>query len=237
MKSTVLIASNDADFCLFLSHILSSGGFNATVIDPPEGADTNVINSTRAIIVESSDDIEPVLAFCRRVRSGDTVRPIPMMALIRSRHERYYLPLMKAGIDECILRPLAPGLIITCLNNVIARYDAEWGRAAHEESHIADLVMRDETRQLVGRDGSTHLSPTEYRLLKRLLDSPGHVVSRTQLIQAAWPPGRYVEPRTVDVHIGRLRSALEVTTGRRIIRTIRSNGFLADIWDDAVRSK
>jgi two-component system phosphate regulon response regulator PhoB len=231
MDSLVLIASHDADFCLFTRHILSEGGFAAKVVDPDGGAEANVIASAKAIIVESCDDIERVLAFCRGVRSVRTPRPIAIMALIRSRHEHHYFSLMKAGVDECVLRPLAPDLIISCLTGVIARNGEPRGIAS-PIGQIAELTTKDETREIIGKDRTVHLSPTEYRLLKRLLENPGHVVSRTQLIEAAWPVRRFVEPRTVDVHIGKLRRSLEAATGRRIIRTIRSSGFVAEVRQD-----
>jgi two-component system, OmpR family, phosphate regulon response regulator PhoB len=229
MDSLVLIASRDADFCLFTRHILMNAGFATRVTNPGAEIEAGMIAAAKAILVESDDHIERVLAFVRKVRSVAALQPIAIMALIRSRHEHHYFSLMKAGVDECVLRPLAPELIISCLESMIARNGDRTETASQIALRITDLTTRDETRQIMGKEGSIHLSPTEYRLLKRLLETPGHVVTRAQLIEAAWPARQYVEPRTVDVHIGKLRRSLETATGRRIIRTIHSSGFVAEL--------
>jgi len=182
MEDKVLIVSSDADFCVFVGHVLAQSGFGSRVIDPADGIDDDALRATQAIIVASNDDMDVILAFCRRVRA---------------------VPPPQSG------RPL--------------------GRKEPEGRQPDALTTRDDTRQLIGHGGSIHLTPTEYRLLKRLLANPGQVVSRRQLIEAAWPAARHVEPRTVDVHIGKLRQALVMTTGRRVIRTIRSSGFVAEL--------
>ncbi len=231
MRNTVLVASNDADFCIFIEHALVHGGFEASVIDPSSTHDTAVITAAKAILVENSHDIECILTFCRTLRAVPSLSPVPIMVMIGARQVGFYLSLMKAGADECILRPMAPELIISCLNKLIAKTDHE--RSGSQRGlHIGDLVTRDETRLVIGKVKSKQLSPTEYRLLRRLLENPGHVVSRAELIDAAWPSGRYVEPRTLDVHMGNLRRSMTETTGRAFIRTIRSNGFVAEIYDD-----
>ena len=191
--------------------------------------DDDALRTVRAIIVASNDDMDAILAFCRRVRAVPSPQPMPLLALISARHEQHYLSLVKCGVDQCILRPVAPDLIISCLISVIQRSGRPLARKDPEGQQPDALTTRDDTRQLIGHGGSIHLTPTEYRLLKRLLANPGQVVSRHQLIEAAWPAARHVEPRTVDVHIGKLRQALVMTTGRRVIRTIRSSGFVAEL--------
>lgn len=229
MEDKVLIASNDADFCVFVGHVLAQSGFRSSVIDPADGIDDDALRTIRAIIVASNDDMDAILAFCRRVRAAPSPQPVPLLALISARHEQHYLSLVKCGVDQCILRPVAPDLIISCLISVIQRSGRPLVRKDPEGQQPDALTTKDDTRQLIGHGGSIHLTPTEYRLLKRLLANPGQVVSRHQLIEAAWPAARHVEPRTVDVHIGKLRQALVMTTGRRVIRTIRSSGFVAEL--------
>lgn len=229
MRDKILIASNDADFCVFVGHVLVQSGFDFRVIDPGDGIDDEALRATQAIIVASNDDMEAILAFCRRVRAMPLPQPVPLMALIAARHEQHYLPLVKCGVDQCILRPVAPDLIISCLISVIQKSRHPLGTNDAGGRQPAALTTRDDTRQLSGHGGSIQLTPTEYRLLKRLLVTPGQVVSRRQLIEAAWPAARHVEARTVDVHIGKLRQALVMTTGQRVIRTIRSSGFVAEL--------
>lgn len=229
METTVLIASNDADFCIFVGHVLAHNGFRSTVVDPGDQIADDILSATDAVIVASHDDMETVLAFCRRVRAVPLPQPVPLMALIAARHEQHYLSLVKCGVDQCLLRPVAPELIVSCLISVLEKRGRSFGKTTGAATQSGGLDTRDDTRQLIGQVGSTHLTQTEYRLLKRLLERPGHVVSRRQLIEAAWPTARHVESRTVDVHIGKLRRALVMTTGRQVIRTIRSSGFVAEL--------
>jgi two-component system phosphate regulon response regulator PhoB len=229
MEPTVLIASNDADFCIFVGHVLAHNGFRSCVVDPSDRIADDMLRAADAIIVASNDDMQTVLAFCQRVRAVPSPQPVPLMALIAARHEQHYLSLVKSGVDQCVLRPVAPELIVSCLISVIEKRGRSSAKTDRVDRQSAGLDTRDDTRQLIGHAGSTHLTKTEYRLLKRLLANPGHVVSRRQLIEAAWPTARHVEPRTVDVHIGKLRRALVMTTGRQVIRTIRSSGFVAEL--------
>ncbi|MDY6961352.1 MAG: hypothetical protein SV862_05575, partial [Pseudomonadota bacterium] len=121
MEDKVLIASNDADFCVFVGHVLAQSGFRSSVIDPADGIDDDALRTIRAIIVASNDDMDAILAFCRRVRAAPSPQPVPLLALISARHEQHYLSLVKCGVDQCILRPVAPDLIISCLISVIQR--------------------------------------------------------------------------------------------------------------------
>ena len=226
MDKPVLIASADPHFCVLIGHLLAAGGYPSSVIDPDD-VDDRTWSQATAIIVEGNDEMNRILTFCRRVRRTSPM--VPMMALIKTRHEGCYLPLMKAGVDECVLQPLGPDLILSCLANVISRRHPKPEK--EETADMSSLLANEETRRLAGGATPVHLTPTEYRLLKRLLARPGHVVSRQQLIEAAWPAGRHVELRTVDVHIGKLRRALQAVTGRTIIRTVRASGFVAELAD------
>jgi two-component system phosphate regulon response regulator PhoB len=97
-----------------------------------------------------------------------------------------------------------------------------------ERLTFADLVL-DRARHRVTREGrEVHLGPTEYRLLEYLLQRPGRVASRDQLLNGVWGPQAYIEDRTVDVHIGRLRKALCRNGGADLIRTVRSAGYALD---------
>jgi two-component system phosphate regulon response regulator PhoB len=97
-----------------------------------------------------------------------------------------------------------------------------------ERLEYADLVL-DRGRHRVTRAGQdVHLGPTEYRLLDFLMQRPGRVFSRERLLDAVWGANTYVEVRTVDVHVGRLRKALRQTNAPDLIRTVRSAGYALD---------
>lgn len=97
------------------------------------------------------------------------------------------------------------------------------------ERHFGDIEIDVQTRVVRSDRGRVHLSPIAFRLLRRLLQTPGHVVSRAQLIEAAWPANSHVSTRTVDVHIANLRRDMAATSGSTSIQTVRSSGYVAVI--------
>ena len=229
MSPIVLVATEDADLSLFLDHVLGRSGFQAVPIAPRiEDLETRV-SGAKALLIDSMD-IDRALDLCRLARMRRRTAKVAMMALIRAQHVGHYLNFLKAGADECVMRPLSPDLIVSGLRGAIAR------RAKHStlpHSHcrpeqIGTAVLDGATRELKGKRGTICLSPTEYRILQRMLAFPGRVVSRGDLIEAAWPPGRFVDDRTVDVHVSKLRKAIQSATGEKVITTIRSHGFIAD---------
>lgn len=229
MDPIVLVATEDADFSLFLTHVLAGGGFRATSIAPRIEELEARISTSKALIIDSTD-IKRALELCRRARMRHRTARIPMMAFIRAQHEGHYLNFLKAGADECILRPLSPELILSGVKTIIARRDlrAPVPNAQRHSEHAGALLVDGSTRVLEGAHGKAFLSPTEFRILQRMLASPGRVLTRRDLIEAAWPPGRFVDDKTVDVHVSKLRKALHSVTGKKLIHTVRSNGFIAN---------
>ncbi|WP_075293110.1 winged helix-turn-helix domain-containing protein [Pararhizobium arenae] len=229
MDPIVLVATEDADFSLLLSHVLASGGFQAIAIAPCIEDVEARISMSKALIIDGTD-IDRALELCRRVRTRQRTATMAMMVFIRARHEIHYLKFVKTGVDECVLRPLSPDLILSGLRAIIVRraHPAQAQTSHGQTEHIGAMLLDGSTRMLAGPHGNALLSPTEYRILRRMLASPGRVVSRRDLIEAAWPPGRFVDDKTVDVHVSKLRKAIHVATGEKAIRTVRSNGFMAN---------
>lgn len=229
MGPIVLVATEDADFSLFLTHLLAGGGFRAISIAVRVAELEARISSAKALIIDSTD-IERALELCRGARMRKRTSAIPMIAFIRAQNARHYLKFVTAGVDECILRPLSPELILLGVKGIIARRDqrAPARHAKSQSEHSGAFLVDGSTRVLEGTHGRACLSPTEFRILQRMLASPGQVLSRRDLVEAAWPPGRFVDDRTVDVHVCKLRKALYVATGKKFVQTVRSNGFIAN---------
>lgn len=229
MDPIVLVSTEDADFSLFLTHLLAAGGFQAVSIALRIEDLEARISSSKALIIDSTDTAR-ALELCRRARMRHRTAAIPMMAFIRAQHAGQYLHFLKAGADECILRPLSPELILSGVKEIIARRDRRPSapNTKCQSEHVGALMVDGSTRMLEGTHGKACLSPTEFRILQRMLASPGRVLSRRDLIEAAWPPGRFVDDKTVDVHISKLRKAIYAATGKKLIQTVRSNGFIAN---------
>lgn len=233
MTDLVLIHSKDSDFYMLMSHILATAGFRALPAENFEAIVDVQVPAVVAVLVDTSDNIDVVTVFCKKLKANPLTAHLPLLALIRARHEQNYLGLLKAGIDEGFVRPVSPERILSYLRAISGvGSNAETSMTSTRPVlRFGDLEVDEQTRLLRCKSSSAQLSPIEFRLLRRLLETPGHVLSRNDLIETAWPPNHHVNARTVDVHIANLRRTLEETTGRVIIRTIRSNGYVAEIND------
>jgi two-component system phosphate regulon response regulator PhoB len=234
MTDLVMIHSRDPDFYVLMSHILVAAGFRASLAEDFEAVAGTDVPAMIAVLVDTCDNIDAVTAFCNALKANPSTAHLPLLALIRARHEQSYLSLLKAGIDEGFVRPVSPERILSYLRAISpsSPCSAVSPISPRPLVRFGDLDIDEQTRLVRCKTGSVQLSPIEFRLLKRLLEAPGRVLSRHDLIEAAWPANHHVNARTVDVHIAKLRRALEETTGRALIRTIRSNGYVADITHD-----
>ena len=124
-----------------------------------------------------------------------------------------------------MVKPFSPAELLARIRAILRRMRPA---LADEVLHFADLKMDLAAHRVTRGDQSIHLGPTEFRLLRHLMERPGRVFSREQLLDSVWGPDIFVESRTVDVHVRRLRQALN--TGRRpdLIRTVRSAGYALD---------
>lgn len=234
MTDLVMIHSRDPDFYMLMSHILATAGFRASLAEDFESVAGAEIAAIAAVLVDTADDIDAVTAFCKTLKTSDLTSHLPLLALIRARHEQSYLNLLKTGIDDVFVRPVSPERILSYLRAISLPSSDRAGASTSPRPlfRFGDLEFDEQARLVRCKTGSVQLSPIEFRLLKRLLETPGRVLSRDDLIATAWPVNHHVNARTVDVHIAKLRRAIQETTEQVIIRTIRSNGYVADITHD-----
>lgn len=229
MTNLVMIFSRDADFYMLMSHILAASGFRALLADDLEAVLSAPPRAVAAILIDSSDQIDGLTRFCGALKAHSLTAKLPIVALIRARHEETYLTLLKAGINEGFVRPVSPERILAYLHALPGTDAPPQDKTAFSPAirRFGDIDLEEETRLVRSGQGSVHLSPIEFRLLARLLKTPGHVVSRAELIETAWPGHGHVSVRTVDVHIANLRRAIASATDHTRIRTIRSSGYVA----------
>jgi two-component system phosphate regulon response regulator PhoB len=162
---------------------------------------------------------------CRQLRSKPDTRRSPIIMLTARGEETDKLRGLDSGCDDYITKPFSPAELIARINAVLRRSKPE---LSSEMLTFEDLAM-DLAAHRVRRSGQDiHLGPTEFRLLRHLMQHPGRVFTREQLLDSVWGRDVYVEPRTVDVHIRRLRKALNQTGDDDLIRTVRSAGYSLD---------
>ncbi len=159
---------------------------------------------------------------CRRLRAKAETKNLPVIMLTARGEESDRVRGLDTGADDYIVKPFSMSELAARVRAVLRRIRP--GLADDRIRH-GDLVI-DRVAHRVKRDGKEiHLGPTEFRLLDYLMQHPGRVFSREQLLDAVWGSDVYVEARTVDVHIGRLRKALNAGTEADPIRTVRSAGY------------
>lgn len=162
---------------------------------------------------------------CRQLRAGVETRRTPVLMLTARGEEADKVRGLETGADDYVVKPFAMSELVARIRALLRRTRPE---LMDEQLEYADLLL-DRARHRVTRGGSdVHLGPTEYRLLDFLMQRPGRVFSRERLLDAVWGANTYVEVRTVDVHVGRLRKALRQPGTPDLIRTVRSAGYALD---------
>jgi len=163
---------------------------------------------------------------CRRLRQRSVSRNLPIIMLTARTEESDRVRGLDTGADDYIVKPFLMSELAARVRAVLRRLRPG---LAEDQVRQGDIVV-DRSAHRVRRGGrDIHLGPTEFRLLDYFMQHPGRVFSREQLLNAVWGSDVYVEIRTVDVHIGRLRRALAGQEGPDPIRTVRSAGYALDL--------
>jgi two-component system phosphate regulon response regulator PhoB len=162
---------------------------------------------------------------CRRLRSRGEMRNVPIIMLTARGEEPDRIRGLDTGADDYIVKPFSMSEMLARVRAVMRRVRPS---LVQDVIEVGEITI-DRSNHRVRRSGrDIHLGPTEYRLLDQLMQHPGRVFSREQLLDNVWGSDIYVEARTVDVHVGRLRKALNQSGERDPIRTVRSAGYSFD---------
>src|SRR5436305_13232418 len=166
---------------------------------------------------------------CRRLRRRATTANVPIMMLTARGEEADRIRGFETGADDYVTKPFSPRELVARAGAVLRRVRPA---LAGEQLAFADVEM-DVAGHRVRRGGhQVPLGPTEFRLLRHLLEHPGRVFSRERLLDSLWPQDAEIDARTVDVHVRRLRKALNGGGGPDLIRTVRSAGYALDAEGD-----
>lgn len=222
-QSQILISTSDVDFYLFMDHILKAEGFEVSWVSELQEIQQAAADRKPSLIIQDHrPDNLSALDIYRDMRQSTQTRDIPLLILIEVGAVGEHVRLLKSGIDEIMARPVSPDKLLERIGILLGSSSQE---SATSVVSFADVEMNLDkyTVRRAGRE--IDLSPTEFRLLRHLLEHPGQIFSREDLIDAAWPSNVYVVSRTVDVHMGRLRKALKQGADKDLIRTVRSVGY------------
>ena len=226
MKPLILVVEDEAPLVTLLRYNLEGAGFE--VADAPDGEEALVSIAERKPDLILLDWMLPLvsgLEVCRQIRRKPDLRDIPVIMLTARGEEEDRIRGLDDGADDYVTKPFSPSELLARVRAVLRRTRPA---LSTEILRYDDLTM-DITAHRVSRGNrQIHLGPTEFRLLRYLLEHPRRVFSREQLLDAVWGHDVYVEPRTVDVHIRRLRQALNGRNEQDLIRTVRAAGYALD---------
>lgn len=227
MTPHILVVEDEDSLATLLHYNLEKEGYEVTAAGDGEEALTLVSEKLPDLIV--LDWMLPKVSgieVCRRLRARTETRNVPIIMLTARGEETDRIRGLDTGADDYVVKPFSMSELSARMRAVLRRLRPG---LAEDRVRIADIVI-DRVAHRVKRGGKEiHLGPTEFRLLDYLMQHPGRVFSREQLLDAVWGSDVYVEARTVDVHIGRLRKALNGDTGVDPIRTVRSAGYSLDM--------
>ena len=228
MGVTILIADDEPNQLELLAFNLTQEGF--IVHRAHDGQDAlekiEEINPDLAIL----DWMMPVYSgidLCRKLRERPETRGLPVIMLSARGEESDRTLGLDTGADDYLTKPFSPKELVARVKALLRR-----SRPAimAEVIEAGDVSLYPARMEVFCGDTRVDLGPKEYKLLSILIERPGQVFSRSQLLDLAWGHGVYVEERTVDVHLSRLRKALAtVRPGREVIRTVRGSGYALQV--------
>lgn len=169
-------------------------------------------------MIEGTSGIE----VCRRLRRDKTTAHVPIIMLTAREAEDDRIRGLETGADDYLTKPFSPRELLARVSAVMRRIRPV---LAGETIEVGDLTLDPVAHKVTRRGRVLKLGPTEYRLLKFFMESPGRVFSRNQLLDGVWGTESDIELRTVDVHIRRLRKAIEIENAKDPVRTVRSAGY------------
>ncbi|MEH6752626.1 MAG: phosphate regulon transcriptional regulator PhoB [Alphaproteobacteria bacterium] len=227
MQPNVLIVEDEPPLVELLSYNLEKAGFQIHIARDGEEALLAVEERKPDLIL--LDWMLPYVSgieICRRIRRNPETRNVPIIILTARGEEDDRIRGLEAGADDYVVKPFSPSELVARVRAVLRRT-----RPAFDKDSLTygDITMDLTTHRVSRNDEPVDLGPTEFRLLRFMMEHPGRVFSREQLLDSVWGHDTYIEPRTVDVHIRRLRKAMNLPGTTDLIRTVRSAGYALDL--------
>jgi two-component system phosphate regulon response regulator PhoB len=226
MNPRILIVEDEEALTLLLRYNLEAAGYEVETVARGDEADVRLREGNPDLVI--LDWMLPGLSgieLCRRLRARPDTRQLPIIMLTARGEESERVRGLTTGADDYVVKPFS-------VPELIARVSALLRRASPER--VADIlsfgdIEIDREKKRVSRGGrAVDLGPTEYRLLEFFMERPGRVFTREQLLDGVWGSDIYIDERTVDVHVGRLRKALNLGHVSDPIRTVRGAGYALD---------
>jgi len=227
MKAHILIIEDDPSLSELLAYNFDNAGFKASIVSDGDEVLDVILNEQPDLII--LDWMLPNLSgieICRQIRQNNDIKTLPIIMLTAKGEESERVRGLETGADDYVIKPFSPSELIARVKAVLRRSHPE---KSEDVLEFEDISMNLQEHRVSRAGASIHLGPTEYRLLRVFLEKPGRVFSREQLLDRVWGRDIYVEARTVDVYIRRLRKALQLPGSNNLIRTVRASGYSIDV--------
>ena len=227
MKPAILLVEDDPSLIELVRYNLEAADFDVAVeMDGDGGLMAMRERDFDLVILDWMMPNMSGIEVVRQIRRMNDKRATPVIMLTARGEETDKIRGLDAGADDYVVKPFSPAELVSRVRALLRRSAPDMGG---ETFAYEDLEM-DLVSHKVNRGGrSVHLGPTEYRLLRVLMENPNRVYSREQLLDKAWGQNIYVEIRTVDVHVRRLRRAINIDGKPDLIRTVRGSGYALDV--------
>ena len=226
MGPLILIVEDEPPLVEMLKYNFESAGFRTSVATDGQEALFQAEELTPDLIL--LDWMLPEysgIEICRKLRDRDATKSVPIIMLTARSEEDDRILGLNSGADDYVVKPFSPKELVARVQATLRRSQPGF---AEDKLVYADLTMDLDAHKVFRSEMPIHLGPTEYRLLQVFMQTPTRVFSREQLLDRVWGRDIYVEERTVDVHIRRLRKALNENDRPDIIRPVRGSGYSLD---------
>jgi two-component system phosphate regulon response regulator PhoB len=228
-RPTVLVVEDEIPLLTLLRYNLEKQGFRVEEANDGQEALLRVAESRPDLVL--LDWMLPSLSgleVCRQLRRRPLTRDLPIIMVTARTEDQDAVRALDIGADDYITKPFVMDALLARIRALLRRSGsiASKGRLSYH-----DLTMDQDAHRVTRNGRALHLGPTEYRLLEFFMQHPGRVFTREQLLDGVWGRDIHVEPRTVDVHIRRLRKAVNGPNELDLIRTVRSAGYALDAED------
>jgi two-component system, OmpR family, phosphate regulon response regulator PhoB len=226
MSASILVIEDEEPLQVLLRYNLESEGYK--VRHSAQGEDAlYLVNEEKPDLILLDWMLPGIsgIEVCRLIRAKPEARDIPIIMLTARSEEAERVRGLATGADDYLVKPFSVPELLARIKTILRRVNPD---AVAEQLKAGDLVLDRKTRRVNRGPRDINLSPTEFRLLEQLMKNPGRVYSRSQLLDTVWGRDAFVDERTVDVHVGRLRKSLSRGRETDPVRTIRAMGYAFD---------
>ncbi|WP_370194800.1 phosphate regulon transcriptional regulator PhoB [Aurantimonas coralicida] len=234
MSARIVVVEDEEALGILLRYNLEAEGYVVDVIDRGDEADIRLKEEVPDLLI--LDWMLPGLSgveLCRRLRQREETERLPILMRTARGEESERVRGLSVGADDYVVKPFSTPELIARVRAMLRRSKPE---KISSQLVAGDIDLDRETHRVRRAGRELKLGPTEFKLMEFFMQSPGRVFSREQLLDGVWGRDIYVDERTVDVHVGRLRKAINRGRERDPIRTVRGAGYALDEQFSAARS-